>query len=266
VPTRYDGRNIRVSTALKRAFAHPTSAPEIPPRIGLMGGFVPHPSAMALTVKICGLSTEETVDAALDTGADMVGFVLFPKSPRNVPVERAASLAARARNRADIVLLTVDMELSRLAEAVAAVRPGFVQMHGAETPEAVAAVQDSLGLKAIKVLPVGTRADLDAAARYDRIASMLMLDAKPPQGADRPGGHGRVFDWTLLSGFVPAVPYILSGGLTAENVAEAIRISGAQGVDVSSGVETSPGRKDPELIRRFIAAAREAQQTPERVA
>jgi phosphoribosylanthranilate isomerase len=221
---------------------------------------------MTQIVKICGLSTEETVDAALDAGADMVGFVLFPKSPRNVSVERAAALAARARDRADIVLLTVDMELSRLAEAIEAVRPGFVQMHGAEMPEAVAAVQNSLGLKAVKVLPVGTRRDLEAAARYEHIASMLMLDARPPQGADRPGGHGRVFDWTLLSGFAPAVPYILSGGLTADNVGEAIRMSGARGVDVSSGVETSPGRKDPELIQRFIAAARDAAKTPERVA
>jgi phosphoribosylanthranilate isomerase len=227
---------------------------------------MPNRCPMTQIVKICGLSTEETVDAALDGGADMVGFVLFPKSPRNVSVARAAALAERARNRAEIVLLTVDMGLSQLAEAVAAVRPGYVQMHGSETPETVAAVQSTMQLKAIKALPVGSREDLEAAARYEGIASMLMLDAKPPQGADRPGGHGRVFDWTLLSGFATAVPYILSGGLTAENVGEAIGMSGAKGVDVSSGVETSPGRKDPELIRRFIAAARDAAKTPERVA
>jgi phosphoribosylanthranilate isomerase len=221
---------------------------------------------MTLIVKICGLSTEETVDSALDAGADMVGFVLFPKSPRNVSVARAAALAARARNRAEIVLLTVDMEMDRLAEAVAAVRPGFVQMHGAEAPETVAAAQETLRLKAIKVLPVGTREDLDATRPYESVASLLMLDAKPPKGADRPGGHGRVFDWALLSGFAPAVPYILSGGLTAENVGAAVRMSGAAGVDVSSGVETSPGFKDPELIRRFIVAARDAAKTPERVA
>jgi phosphoribosylanthranilate isomerase len=217
-------------------------------------------------VKICGLSTEEAVDAALDAGADMVGFVLFPKSPRNVSVERAIALAERARGRADVVLLTVDMDTPRIAEAAEAVRPSFVQMHGSETPDAVMAVRSGLRLKTIKALPVGTRADLDAAARYERIASLLMLDAKPPQGADRPGGHGRVFDWTLLTDFTPAVPYILSGGLTVENVGEAIRISGANGVDVSSGVETAPGRKDPDLIRHFVLAARDAAKIPERVA
>ncbi len=214
---------------------------------------------MTLIVKICGLSTEETVDAALDAGADMVGFVLFPRSPRHVDLGRAASLAERARKRADVVLLTVDMDLAALAEAVEAVRPGWLQMHGGETPEMVAMVQAALRVNAIKALPIATLADLAQTRPYEMVATRLMLDARPPKGADRPGGNGEPFDWTLLRGFAPAVPYILSGGLTADNVGAAIHISGAEGVDVSSGVETAPGRKDPELIRRFVDAVRAAE-------
>jgi phosphoribosylanthranilate isomerase len=198
--------------------------------------------------------------------------VLFPKSPRYVAPARAAALADRARGRAEIVALTVDMEDAELAAAVAAIRPDWLQMHGVESPEAVAAARSTLGVKAMKALPVGTPADLDRALRYAAIADRLLLDAKPPKGADRPGGHGRPFDWTLLRGFVAPVPYLLSGGLTPQNVEEAVRISGAPGIDVSSGVETTPGRKDPDLIRAFIAAARRAEallpqgRMPERVA
>jgi phosphoribosylanthranilate isomerase len=219
---------------------------------------------MTLIVKMCGLSSEEAVDAALDAGADMVGFVLFPRSPRHVDPARAAQLAERARNRADVVLLTVDMDFAALAEAVEMVRPGWLQMHGGETPEMVAMAQAALRVKAIKALPVATLADLAKTEPYEPVVTRLMLDARPPQGADRPGGHGTPFDWALLTGFAPSVPYILSGGLTADNVGGAIRISGAEGVDVSSGVETAPGRKDPELIRRFVAAVRAAEAAPKK--
>jgi phosphoribosylanthranilate isomerase len=227
---------------------------------------------MGLIVKICGLSSEETVDAALDAGADMIGFVLFPKSPRYVALARAAELASRARGRAEIVALTVDMDDGELASVAKALRPDWLQMHGSESVEAVEAAQSSLGVKVMKALSVSASADLERASRYAAAADRLLLDAKPPKGADRPGGHGRPFDWTLLRGFAAPVPYLLSGGLTPQNVEEAVRISGAPGVDVSSGVETAPGRKDPDLIRAFIAAARRAAaslpqgRTPERVA
>jgi phosphoribosylanthranilate isomerase len=227
---------------------------------------------MGLIVKICGLSSEETIDAALDAGADMIGLVLFPKSRRSVAVARAAALAERARGRAEIVALTVDMDDGELASVARTLKPDWLQMHGSESVEAVEAARSSLGVKVMKALPVSTSADLDRASRYAAVADRLLLDAKPPKGADRPGGHGRPFDWTLLRGFTAPVPYLLSGGLTPQNVEEAVRISGAPGVDVSSGVETAPGKKDPDLIRAFVAAARRAGASlpqgrmPERVA
>jgi len=227
---------------------------------------------MGLIVKICGLSSEETVDAALDAGADMIGLVLFPKSPRYVALARAAELASRARGRAEIVALTVDMDDGELASVARTLKPDWLQMHGSESVEAVKAARSSYGVKVMKALSVSTPADLDLASRYAAVADRLLLDAKPPKGADRPGGHGRPFDWTLVRGFAAPVPYLLSGGLTPANVEEAVRISGAPGVDVSSGVETAPGKKDPDLIRAFIAAARRAAASlpqgrmPERVA
>ena len=227
---------------------------------------------MGLIVKICGLSSEETVDAALDAGADMIGFVLFPKSPRYVTVARAAALAERARGRAEVVALIVDMDDGELTSVAETLKPDWLQMHGSESVEAVKAARSLFGVKVMKALSVSTSADLDLASRYAAVADRLLLDAKPPKGADRPGGHGRTFDWMQLRGFAPSVPYLLSGGLTPGNVEEAIRISGASGIDVSSGVETAPGRKDPDLIRAFIAAARRAaaalppRVTPEKVA
>jgi phosphoribosylanthranilate isomerase len=221
---------------------------------------------MSLTVKICGLSSEETLDAALASGADIVGFVFFRRSPRFVTPARAAELAARARGRAEIAALIVDMPQAEIAEVVAAVRPDWLQMHGAESVEAVSAARRAFGVRAMKALPVGVRGDLDAAARYEAVADMLLLDAKPPKDATRPGGNGRTFDWTILRNASFALPYMLSGGLTPANVAEAIRITGATGVDVSSGVESAPGQKDIGLIRAFIANARAAARQPEKAA
>jgi len=217
---------------------------------------------MDLIVKICGLSTEEALDAALDAGADMVGFVLFPPSPRNVSLERAADLAGRARGRAEIVALTVDMDDATLATVVDRMKPDWIQMHGTESVDTVEATKQAFGVRVMKALPVMARFDLERASRYASVADRLLLDAKPPRGADRPGGHGRAFDWTLLRGFASAVPYLLSGGLTPANVGDAITVSAAPGVDVSSGVETAPGVKDPDLIRAFIAAARRASVVP----
>ena len=226
--------------------------------------------AMNLVVKICGLSSEETLDAALEAGADMVGLVFFPPSPRFVGLDKAAGLAGRARGRAEIVALTVDMDDTGLQAVVAAVRPDWLQFHGKEMPERLAQAKKSFKIKVMKAIGIRDRSDLAAASRY-RAADRLLLDAKPPKGAMLPGGNGAPFDWTILKGFDAGLPYLLSGGLDPGNVGEALRVAQAPGVDVSSGIETAPGRKDPELIRAFVAAARAAHSTietrqPERAA
>jgi phosphoribosylanthranilate isomerase len=223
---------------------------------------------MSLIVKICGLSTEETLDAALAAGADMVGFNFFPKSPRSVTPARAAELANRVAGRAEIVALTVDADETAMAGIIEAVSPDWLQLHGAESEEAVAAVRKRFGRQVMKAVGIRQAADLDLAGSYMKVADGLLLDAKPPKGAVLPGGNGVPFDWTLLAGFDPDVPWLLSGGLTPGNVAEAVAITGAPGVDVSSGVESAPGRKEPNLIRAFIANARGATvgHTAERAA
>ena len=213
---------------------------------------------MNLTVKICGLSTEETLDAALAAGADMVGFNFFARSPRFVTPRRAAELARRVAGRAEIVALTVDMDERDSAELVEVVRPDWLQLHGAEPVEAVSALRALTGRQMMKALQVSAASDIAHARSFMGVADALLLDAKPPKGADRPGGNGQTFDWTLLAGFDPDVPYLLSGGLRPGNVAEAIAVTGAPGVDVSSGVETAPGAKDAGLIRAFVANARAA--------
>lgn len=213
---------------------------------------------MSLLVKICGLSTHETLDAALGAGADMVGFVFFAASPRHIGVDVARDLGARVAGRARKVALTVDADDAVFADIVENLRPDLLQLHGKESPERVAAVKARFGLPVMKVLAVETPADLDAVAHYRGVADRLLFDARAPKDATRPGGLGKSFDWTLLRGIEPGVPWMLSGGLTPENVAEALRVTGAPGVDVSSGVERAPGEKDPEKIRAFIRAAREA--------
>jgi phosphoribosylanthranilate isomerase len=209
-------------------------------------------------IKICGLSTEETLDAALDAGADMVGLVFFPKSPRFIGLDRAAAIAGRARGRAEVVALSVDMDDDAMAALVETVKPDWLQLHGRETPERVAALKARFGRKVMKAIHVSETSDLAAAAAYAAVADRLLLDAKPPKDAILPGGNGAPFDWTILRGFDPGVVWLLSGGLDPENVGEALRVSGAPGVDVSSGVETAPGKKSPDLIRAFIRAARGA--------
>jgi phosphoribosylanthranilate isomerase len=224
---------------------------------------------MGLIVKICGLSTEATLDAALDAGADMVGINFFPPSPRYVSLDTGKRLAERARGRAEIVALSVDMDDAGLAEIVEAMNPDWLQLHGKDSPERTADVKARFGRRVLKAIHVSTAGDLATAAAYGGVCDRLLLDAKPPKGALLPGGNGEPFDWTILSSFRPSNPYLLSGGLTIGNVAEALRISGAPGVDVSSGVETAPGRKNPDLIRAFIAAARKAAAAtaePERAA
>ena len=209
-------------------------------------------------VKICGLSTPDAVEAALGGDADLVGFVFFPRSPRHVTVEAAAVLAGPARGRAGVVALLVDPDDAALDAVVAGLAPDIVQLHGREPPERVAAVRARFGLPVMKAVGVSSRADVErAAGTYAGVADRLLFDAKPPPGAALPGGNGVSFDRTILADLDPAVPFMLSGGLAPGTVAEAIRVTGAPGVDVSSGVESAPGRKDPALIQAFLTAVRQ---------
>lgn len=213
---------------------------------------------MSLIVKICGLSTLETIDAALRAGADMVGLNFFPPSPRFVTPEQAAPLAERARGRARVATVTVDMDEMGMAAIVAAVRPDWLQLHGHEPPEMVVALKRRFSLPVMKVIGIREAADLAQVEAYRGIADRLLLDAKPPKGATRPGGNAIRFDWAILDGFDPGMPWMLSGGLAPGNVGEAIARTRSPGVDVSSGVESAPGQKDPDLIAAFVAAARAA--------
>ncbi len=214
---------------------------------------------MPLTIKICGLMTQQALDAALDSGADMVGFVFFAPSPRNLGLELARTLGERVRGRAGKVALTVNANNHTLGSIVDALKPDMLQLHGKETPERVAVVRSRFGLPVMKALPIAGRADLSPIREYAQVADRLIFDARAPQDATRPGGLGKPFDWTLLSGIDPGIPFMLSGGLDANNVAQALRITRAPGVDVSSGVERAPGQKDPDMIRAFIRAARVAE-------
>jgi phosphoribosylanthranilate isomerase len=213
---------------------------------------------MALLVKICGLKTPDALDVAIEAGADMVGFVFFPPSPRNIGVEAARLLGERVEGRAKKVALSVDATDAQLEAAVAALKPDMLQLHGKETPERVVAVHSRFGLPVMKALPVETRADLSPVRLYANVANWLLFDGRAPREATRPGGLGKAFDWRLLENLNPGVPFMLSGGLDAGNLAEALRITRAPAVDVSSGVERAPGEKDPDKIRAFVRAAREA--------
>ena len=208
-------------------------------------------------VKICGLSTPETMAAALDARADFVGLVFFPKSPRNVSLDQAAILADQARGRARIVALTVDADDALLLAINARVRPDFIQAHGRETPERVAAIVALTGKPVIKAIKVARADDVSGASAYSEAASLILYDAKAPEtlGSSLPGGNGQAFDWSHLGGKRLPV-FMLAGGLTIGNVARAIEVTGAPIVDVSSGVESAPGVKDIQLIRKFIEVAK----------
>ncbi len=219
---------------------------------------------MTTEVKICGLRDEAALEAALDAGADYVGFVFFQRSPRNITPAAARVLADKARGRAKVVALLVDPDDALLTEVVDAVEPDIIQLHGAETPARVGEVARRFGRPVMKAVPVGTAADVEAALAYAGVVDKILFDAKPLPGeaAALPGGNGVTFDWRALAGLQGRVDFMLAGGLSAENVAEAVRLTRAPAVDVSSGVESRPGEKDPELIRRFISAAKTAKQTP----
>jgi phosphoribosylanthranilate isomerase len=209
-------------------------------------------------VKICGLSTPEGVRTALEGGAAYLGFVFFAPSPRHIAVDVAARLAAPARGRAKIVALVVDPDDAALDEITSVLQPGLIQLHGRETPARASAIAGRTGAGLIKALPVSEASDLSAAAGFDGLVEHLMFDAKPAPAADRPGGLGASFDWSLLAGHRFQRPHFLAGGLDPWNVGEAIAISGAPLVDVSSGVERGAGLKDPGLIASFLEAVRRA--------
>lgn len=221
---------------------------------------------MPLLIKICGLKTPEALDVALEAGADQVGFVFFPPSPRNLGYEAARALGQRVKGRAGKVALTVNATDEMLGEVIEALQPDMLQLHGTETPERVVAVRTRFGLPVMKALPVAERADLAPIHIYAKVAEKLIFDARPPKDATRPGGLGKPFDWRLLENLDPGVPFLLSGGLDVGNVADALAITRAPGVDVSSGVERAPGEKDPDKIRAFVRTARQAYASLNKVA
>jgi phosphoribosylanthranilate isomerase len=213
---------------------------------------------MPLLVKICGLKTPEALDVALDAGADQVGFVFFPPSPRNLGYEAARALGDRVKGRAGKVALTVNASDEMLATVVEALHPDMLQLHGTETPDRVVAVRTRFGLPVMKALPIEDRASLSPIRLYANVADKIIFDARAPREATRPGGLGKPFDWRLLQDIDADIPFMLSGGLDVGNVADALSITRASGVDVSSGVERAPGEKDPDKIRAFVRAARQA--------
>ena len=215
---------------------------------------------MSLLVKICGLSTRETLQAALDAGADMVGFVFFPPSPRHLSLEAGRDLGRQVKQRALRVALTVDADDATLDNIMDALSPDIFQLHGKESVARLRDIKQKFGRPVMKALPVETAADLAVLPGYAAVADRILFDARPPKEATRPGGLGAPFDWQLLQNLELDLPYMVSGGLSAQNLAEAVRITRAGCVDVSSGVESAPGVKDPEMIKAFIRAARASQE------
>lgn len=210
---------------------------------------------MSVAVKICGLTDEESIDAAIEAGADYLGFVFFAKSPRNLGAERAAELTQFVEGVQKVGLF-VDPDDALLDEVLTHVRLDLLQFHGNESPERLERIRREFALPVMKVVAVESAADLARVDEFATVADRLLFDAKPPKGATLPGGNAVSFDWTVLSGFKCPLPWMLAGGLTADNVAAAIRQSGARAVDVSSGVESAPGLKDAAKIAAFIAAAK----------
>ncbi|SEQ49962.1 phosphoribosylanthranilate isomerase [Faunimonas pinastri] len=215
---------------------------------------------MRTEIKICGLSKREEIDAVMEAGGDLVGFVLFEKSPRNVSLGHAAALAGRTCGKLGVVPLTVNASDELVARIAEDLRPDLIQLHGSESVERVREIRSRWNLRVMKAIGVAGPKDLEAARAYAPFVERLLLDAKPPKDATRPGGNGAPFDWSLLDGFDPGVPWMLSGGLTPETVTEALSRTAASGIDVSSGVESAPGVKDLGRIRSFIGAVRDADR------
>ncbi len=213
---------------------------------------------MVLDIKICGLKTPDAVAAALDGGATHIGFIFFPKSPRHITPDVAAGLRTAATGRANAVAVTVDASDETLDEIVRAVKPDMLQLHGKETPERVRFIKERYGLPVIKAFSIRNPADLEAIAPYRGAVDRFLFDAKPPKGSELPGGNGVSFDWNLLAALDADIDYMLSGGLNADNIAEALEKTGAPGIDISSGVERAPGEKDVRLIKNFFQAVADA--------
>lgn len=211
---------------------------------------------MSFQIKICGLSTSDTLNSAVTAGADMVGFVFFPRSPRHIEPKTAAHLVTSIRGHIEIVALSVDADDAYLDKIVTELRPGWLQLHGHESPQRVTELRQRYGCKIIKAIGVSDHDDLVKTESYADVVDCILLDAKPPKDATRPGGLGKVFDWQLLQDFHPDISYMLSGGLKDDNVAEALHLTHAPGVDVSSGIESQPGVKDHDKIIAFIREAR----------
>ncbi len=212
-----------------------------------------------LDIKICGLRTDAALAAALACGASHVGFIFFPKSPRHVAPAEAGRLRQAARGKARAVAVTVDADDALLDAIVAAMAPDMLQLHGSESPARVAEVKARHRLPVMKALSVREAADVAAGRAYAGVADRLLFDAKPPKGAELPGGNGVSFDWRLLAGADAGLDYLLSGGLNAANIGAALSLARPSGIDVSSGVESAPGVKEPALIEQFfraVAAAR----------
>ncbi|MBB4186653.1 phosphoribosylanthranilate isomerase [Sinorhizobium terangae] len=213
---------------------------------------------MKTDVKICGLKTAEAVERAAALGASHTGFIFFPKSPRNIEPDDAGRLADRIRGRAKIVAVTVDADNDDLDEIVSALKPDMLQLHGSESPDRVLTVKAVYGLPVMKALSIREASDLDRMEPYVGIADRFLFDAKPPAGSDLPGGNGVSFDWRLLDALDGSVDYMLSGGLNASNIGEALALTGARAIDTSSGVESAPGIKDLKLMEAFFDAVRRA--------
>jgi phosphoribosylanthranilate isomerase len=215
---------------------------------------------MALDIKICGLTTVETVDHAVALGATHVGFIFFQKSPRHIEPVDAGRLADRVRGRAKIVSVSVDAGNDDLDEIIDLIRPDILQLHGKETPERVLTIKAVTGLPVMKAFSIQTADDLKRVDAYDGIANRYLFDAKAPKNSELPGGNGVSFDWRLLAQLDPSVDYLLSGGLNKDNVGDALAIARPRGIDVSSGVESSPGVKDISMMDEFFAAVHRALQ------
>jgi phosphoribosylanthranilate isomerase len=215
---------------------------------------------MSLLIKICGLTTRETLDAALAAGADMVGFVFFPPSPRHLGLGAARELGLAVDGRALKVALSVDADDATIENIVETLRPDLLQLHGRESTARIRDLKSRFGLPVMKAIPVEAAADLAPLAGYAAVCDRILFDARAPKGATRPGGLGATFDWHLLENLALERPFMVSGGLSIDNVAEAVRITRADGVDVSSGVERAPGVKDCDMIRDFVRAARATEE------
>ncbi len=213
---------------------------------------------MTFSIKICGLKTPETVERSVELGATHIGFILFPKSPRNIEPVDAGSLADRVRGKVKTVAVTVNADNDQLDEVIELINPDILQLHGSETADRVLNIKAIYGLPVMKALSISTADDLKKLDAYEGIVDRFLLDAKAPKGSDLPGGNGVSFDWRLLDALDDNVDYMLSGGLHKDNVADAIQLTRCTGIDLSSGLESAPGVKDLAKIEAFFEAAHKA--------